>query len=428
MEIKRIELMPGVWLTCIQTRKFKTSCWALQLLTPLKKETAAMNALLPFVLDRGTARLADRESIKNELDELYGGQIEPSVAKKGDMQCIGFRGFFLDERFVPKGESLLNSAAQLMGELLLHPATRNGRLRQDYLNEEREEMRSRMEKRRADPEVYTDLRFVENMFSGSDYAIDAYGTFETLNRITPMRFFAQYQEILEHAPIELFYCGSASAEQMELVWREALMGLPRSQNRYLVATDSHRPPLEEVSIYREHAPFQKETMELGFRLGLGMSDMMFPAMLVVYAMFGGAPSAALQNDCEIKTLCTAITSRLYSLKGFLTVSCNGVAEQFSVLREKILHQVKRIQEEDFTREEFETAKQYVLQQISSVEDDPDRLYEQWLLDRAGGELFEVNRFYAQVQDVSESQVAAAAMEMILYGVCELSGRKDVPTE
>lgn len=206
------------------------------------------------------------------------------------------------------------------------------------------------------------------------------------------------------------------------------MGLPRSQNRYLVATDSHRPPLEEVSVYREHAPFQKETMELGFRLGLGMSDMMFPAMLVAYAMFGGAPSAALQNDCEIKTLSTAITSRLYSLKGFLTVSYSGVAEQFSALREKILHQVKRIQEEDFTREEFETAKQFVLQQISSVEDDPGRLYEQWLLDRAGGELFEVNRFYAQVQDVSESQVAAAAMEMILYGVCELSGRKDVPTE
>ena len=428
MEIKRIELMPDVWLTSIRTRKFKTSCWALQLLTPLKKDTATMNALLPFVLCRGTARLADGESIKDELDELYGGQILPSVVKKGDMQCIGFRATFLDERFVPAGESLLNSAAQLMGELLLHPATRNGRLRQDYLNEEREKMHSRMEERSADPEKYACFRLLEHMFAGSDYAVDAYGAVESLNRVTPMRFFAQYQEVLERAPIELFYCGSASAEELELVWREALMGLPRSQNRYLVATDCHRPPFEKVQIYKEYAPLQQETMELGFRLGLGMSDILFPAMLVAYAMFVGAPSGVLQNDSEIKAMCTKITSHLCSLKGFLTVSCKGQKEQFPALREKILCQVQRIQEEGFTKEEFETAKRYVLRQISAIQDDPNQLYEQWLRDRAGGEAFEENRFYAQVQDVTESQTAAAAMELILYGACELSNRKDVPTE
>ncbi len=428
MEIRRIELMPDVWLTSIQTRKFKTSCWALQLLTPLKKDTAAMNALLPFVLCRGTAYLADWESIKNKLDEMYGGQIEPSVVKKGDMQCIGFHGSFLDERFVPRGESLLNSAAQLMGELLLHPATRNGRLRQDYLNEEREAMRSRINKRRADPDTFTHLQFVEKMFAGTDYATDAYGEIESLDRITPMRFFAQYRNVLEKAPIELFYCGSASAEELELIWREALMGLPRAQSRYLVSTDCHRPPLEEVHTYRECAPFQRETMELGFRLGLGMSDILFPPMLVAYAMFADALRAALQTDDAIKALCTEITSHLCSLKGFLTVSCNGHAKQFPALREKILGHVQRIQEEKFAREEFEAAKQHILQQIAAIQEDPEQLYQQWLRDRAGGETFEVNRFYAQVRSVTESQVAAAAMEMILYGVYEMSDRKDVPAE
>ena len=428
VEIRRTELMPDVWLTSIQTRKFKTSRWALQLLTPLKKDTAAMNALLPFVLRRGTARLADLESIKDELDSLYGGQIEPSVVKKGDMLCIGFCGSFLDERFLPKGESILSSVAQLMGELLLHPSTRNGRLRQNYLNEEREEMRCRIEKRSADSEEYPSLRLVENMFAGSDYAVDVYSTVEALNRITPMRFFSQYQEVLEHAPIELFYCGSASAEELELVWREALMGLPRSQNRYLVATDCHRPPFEEVQIYKEHAPLQQEMLELGFRLGLGMSDILFPATLVAYAMFTAALNEAVQNKDKAQEVCTKITSRLCSLKGFLTVSCHGNAEQFFSLREKILSQLQRIQEEAFTQEEFEAAKQYVLQRISAIQDDPNQLYEQWLRDRAAGEPFEVNRFYAQVQEVTESQTAAAAMEMILYGACEISNRKDVPTE
>ncbi len=53
MQIKRIMLMPGVYLTGITTDKFKTSCLSLNLLRPLCREEASLNALLPDVLLRG---------------------------------------------------------------------------------------------------------------------------------------------------------------------------------------------------------------------------------------------------------------------------------------------------------------------------------------------------------------------------------------
>ena len=73
--------MPGVCLTAVRTDKFKSSYWSLRLLTPLKRDTAALNALLPFVLRRGTAQLPDMTSFSAALDELYGGAIEPAVRK-----------------------------------------------------------------------------------------------------------------------------------------------------------------------------------------------------------------------------------------------------------------------------------------------------------------------------------------------------------
>ena len=85
MTTDRIELMPGVWLTTIRTKKFKSSYWSLRLLAPLKEETAAMNAVLPYVLRRGTSRLPDMESVSAELAELYGGAVEPGVTKCGDV-------------------------------------------------------------------------------------------------------------------------------------------------------------------------------------------------------------------------------------------------------------------------------------------------------------------------------------------------------
>ena len=72
MEIIRRRLMPGVHLTYIQERKFKTNLLSAQLVSPLRRETASANALLPAVLRRGTARYPDMECFSRVLDELYG--------------------------------------------------------------------------------------------------------------------------------------------------------------------------------------------------------------------------------------------------------------------------------------------------------------------------------------------------------------------
>ena len=50
MEVKRWELMPHVYLTYLPARKFKTGVLSAQFITPLAKETASYNALLPAVL------------------------------------------------------------------------------------------------------------------------------------------------------------------------------------------------------------------------------------------------------------------------------------------------------------------------------------------------------------------------------------------
>ena len=42
----RLELLPDVYLTAVQTSRFKTACFSLSFLRPLRQEEAGMNALL----------------------------------------------------------------------------------------------------------------------------------------------------------------------------------------------------------------------------------------------------------------------------------------------------------------------------------------------------------------------------------------------
>lgn len=50
MQRIRTEILPGVWLTALRTEKFKTAWLSVNLLTQLRRETAACTAVLPYVL------------------------------------------------------------------------------------------------------------------------------------------------------------------------------------------------------------------------------------------------------------------------------------------------------------------------------------------------------------------------------------------
>ena len=130
----RQNLMDNVYLTYVPSEKFKTSFLSAQMVVPLAPETAGLNALLVNVLGRGTLRCPDMAAIARELDLLYGARLEPSVRKKGENQTFGFVASCVDDRLLPAGERLLEPLADLMGEMFLSPATRNGRLRGDYVD------------------------------------------------------------------------------------------------------------------------------------------------------------------------------------------------------------------------------------------------------------------------------------------------------
>ena len=83
MEVSRVEVRPGVWLTHLREDKFKTACFSVSLLSQLSRDTAAMNALIPFVLRRGTRLYPDMEALNARFEELYGTAIEPSVRRIG---------------------------------------------------------------------------------------------------------------------------------------------------------------------------------------------------------------------------------------------------------------------------------------------------------------------------------------------------------
>ena len=72
MTDNRFELKTGIKAHLIKTDIFKTNLITIILTTPLKKKNVTKNALIPFLLKRGSKNFPTHEQISLRLEELYG--------------------------------------------------------------------------------------------------------------------------------------------------------------------------------------------------------------------------------------------------------------------------------------------------------------------------------------------------------------------
>ena len=206
MERIRTEILPGVWLTALRTDKFKTAWLSVNLLTQLRRETAACTAVLPYVLRRGSTRLPDLETIAAELENLYGASITPSVRKLGEIQAVGFEAEFADDGAV--GEEIFPRLAADVADLLLHPNTRGGLLRPDIVDSEREKLLERIRAGMNNKRAYAIERLYAHMCCCEDYAVPRLGEEADAERIHYRKLTMRYHDVLSTSPVEIFYCGS----------------------------------------------------------------------------------------------------------------------------------------------------------------------------------------------------------------------------
>ena len=293
-------ILPNVVLTCVQTTKFKTGCLSINLLTPLDRETAAKNALIPLVLCRGTASLPDMAAISARLDGLYGARIKPTVRKKGEIQVIGLFADFADEAFIPGGSGILEQMVSLVGEMLLMPKTHGGLLSREYVESEREKLLELIQGRINDKRAYSIQRLFEQMCVMENYATDKLGLESEASNITPNELTRHYHAVLADSPVEIFYCGSASPERVRTALISALSGLPRSGAEPDLGTDIRMNSLEEAPRYFEdEMQVTQGKLAIGFRLGECMDEPDSAAIRVFNAIFGGSVTSKLFIDVNI---------------------------------------------------------------------------------------------------------------------------------
>ena len=406
----RREILPGVMMTCLQTDKFKTGLLSLNLLTRLSRETAAKNALIPSVLRRGTVSCPDMDALAARLDSLYGARLEPAVRKKGEIQCVGFWADFVDEAWLPEGESLLEQIAALMGETLLAPNTRGGLLLPQYVDSEREKLLEDIRARVNDKISYSRYRMTELMCPAEDYAVDVLGTEEEAEAIGYVALTRHYRALLASSPMEVFYCGAADPARAYEAVRDALAALPRGELDMDLGTDIRMNTVEEGPRYcTDVMDVTQGKLAIGYRLGAAMEEPDMAALRVMNAVFGGGVGSKLfMNVREKLSLCYFASSGVDLVKGVMAVISGIEAADYDKALAEIGRQLQAVRDGDITDEELASARRGLVNDLLSAADSAGALEAFWLEQNILGLEYGPEELAALVEDVTREDVVKAA--------------------
>ena len=420
--VKRTQLNPGVFLTSVNTKKFKSSLLSMTLLAPLKGETAAVNALIPYLLRRGSEAHPDLQSLSAALDQLYGGAIDPVVRKKGEAQCVGFLGSFLDDAYTLDGSGVLAQAAGLMGELLLRPYTQAGAFCPDYTRQEKANLIDRIRAEVNEKRQYAVNRVLEEMCREEPYGVGRLGREADVEAITPQSAWAQYQALLAHSRLELYYCGSAEHDEACIILQRALTGLPR-EGGYEVPETVVVPSAQAPRRVEEAMDVAQGKLTMGFRTGgITAASPDYPALVLCNALFGGTTTSKLfLNVREKLSLCYYASSSLLRYKGLMIVSSGVEFSNVKKAEDEIEAQLEACRRGDFEPWEVEGARRYTVSSLMTMLDSQGRQEDWWISQAVAGLTQSPQELARAMETVSVEDAVAAAKAISLDTVYFLKG-------
>ena len=417
--IKTIELFPGVTLRCRRDNRFKQGVLSLQFLRPMCREEAALNALLPAVLLRGTQSCPDMRAITLRLDDLYGASVGALVRRIGDIHCTGLSCGFIDDRFTLDGDAIFAPMMAFLEEILLDPVMEKNAFREDYVQTEKQNLIWAIEAQRNDKRSYANNQMLKIMCKDDSYGIPRLGEIADVEAISPESLYTHYQKILQESPIHVFYVGSADPETVADTLRPMLgklakdpITLPEQTGFTPVAFSEHEEILDVA----------QGKLCLGYATPINLRHPDYAAIQMCNTILGaGMTSKLFMQVREKMSLCYDIGSGFHGSKGIMTVAAGIEFEKKEIVRQEILHQLQEICDSNISREELTAAKEALLSNLRSTHDSPGAIEGYYASAALSGIGMTPAEFMEAIEKVTVQDVAEAAKTLQLQTVYFLRG-------
>lgn len=411
------EIKQGIKVHCIKTDLYKTDIVCVIMTVPLNRNDVTKNALIPFLLRRGTNNLPDQYLIRKELDNLYDASFNCGIDKMGDNIVLKFYIESINNDYALNQENILNSSIKNLLDIVFNPLQNEGVLNESFLEIEKQSLRKVIESKIDNKDSYALDRCIAEMYGEERYGLYKYGYIEDIDKITIEDITDHYNNVIKTAKIDIFISGNIKEDEIlnELNSNENIKKLiPREENYIIndVSTES-KQIVENIKQIEEKMDITQGKLVLGLDVCSNMDNIQTVGLVYNTILGDGANSMLFQNVREKASLAYSTKSNFIKQKLNVFIRCGIQIENYEKALEIIKEQLENLKSGKFTDEDVENAKTYLISSIKNIEEEQDTEIVFYI----GQEISKTNlspeEYMKKVNEVSKEQIIEFAKSVNL---------------
>ncbi|MCR4434575.1 MAG: pitrilysin family protein [Clostridiales bacterium] len=420
-QVSRVASFNGINVYKMWTDRFKTNTINIFFHDRLSAENAARNAIVPAVLRRGCERFKTFQDIALYLEELYGASFDCGVAKKGERQIMQFYIEYVSDRYTGEDTSLFEKAFDLLHEIVTRPFLENGMFRNDYIEQEKENLKKLIESRINDKVQYAVDKCFEEMCSDEPFGVYEYGSVKDLSGINCKDLYSHYLKMLETYPVDVFIAGDVEDEKIQYAVNK-LAQIRRGDIKQ-VDPGTVDKEVDQVKNVVEKMSVSQGKLSLGFRTNTSPSHRDYYPLLVFNVILGGGMHSKLfQNVREKESLAYYAFSRLEKFKGLMVVSSGIEIKNKDRAQEIILKQIEDIKNGNISDYEYDATLKTIETGLKSLRDSQLQMVDFFLSQDVAGSSDDLDSLIEKSKKVSKQDVVNIAKKIKLDTVYFLTAK------
>ena len=416
---KIVKLKDGVEGLFVKNERFNTTSISFNFYLPLKKETVAENALLPFILTSCSEKYPSFSALNYKLNKLYGARLDASTEKYGDCQLLRMTVSVIDDRFTFDSDSLVKQASELLLGLIFSPSTQDGAFLSSDVEREKRKAIEHIKGEIAEKRIYAKNRLLSEMFKDTPYGLPKCGTVEDVEKTDGKSLYKAWENMLSSAFVRVQVVGASLPNRFFEDIAEKFQNVKRNNITDCKFCLPAKPTDKPKTVF-EKMDVKQGKLVMGFSSEMyGDDDMSLPLM-VMCDIFGGGPYSRLfSNVREKMSLCYYCSASSVRYKGLLTVDSGVETANAEKAQNEILNQLEIIKKGEFTDFEFDASVKSICDSLSTYYDSQNSLDLWYALKINNQNLYSPKDIAEKIKKITREDVILAAKGVKLHTVYKL---------
>ena len=412
MKYKEIGIKKGIKLHLIQTDKFKTNLIAVFLTLPLTKENVTKDALISAILRRGSKNMPTLTQINQELEEMYGASFDCGIDKTGDNHILKFYLESINDKFIPnKNENILKQSIDKLLEIIFNPLTENNKFSEEYLIQEKENIKRIINGRTDNKALYAYERCTEEMYKDKPYGLYKYGNIKDLENIDAKELYEYYKNMINECKIDIFVSGDIKIDtEKMLVENENIRKLKEREANYVLNNIEKKEEAKETEVTEEMDVIQGKIV-IGLDLTLNNVEQKYDALVYNAILGGSANSKMFQEVREKASLAYTAGSNYSKYKSNIFIKCGIEIKNYQKALKIIKKQLKDMEDGNFSEEDIANAKKGIISTIKSIDDEQDTEITYFFGQELSEEKMSIDEYIKKIENVTKENITKIAKSL-----------------